>query len=122
MLNRLKLTDWIVNNPEETMSIFLTGFFEYHFEDKSCYDFMPFTAKESVSDYFQNVWDLDWLDVLSGKFYEDVELNIDTIAMAIEDHEPVMSREEIESYVLGWVREWCGNIRSAATKITNDDS
>jgi len=122
LLNNLGLTDWILDQPEESLSIFLDGFFDYHFDEKTCYDFMPYTPVESVSNYFKECWEINWLEALNGKFYEGVEINIDSIAMSISDSETAMLREEIESHVLNWASEWCGNIKSALAKSVSESA
>jgi len=112
LLNDLGITDWISRDTEESTRLVVNAIAEHFLESKDPYDFRPFIASDYVNDYFiDNSWEIDWFSILSLDFVEAVGLNINSIALSINDSDPMMSVKETENYVASWVHEWRQTVR-----------
>ena len=100
LLNDLRITDWISRDTEDSTRLVINAIAGHFLEGKDPYDFRPFIESEYVNDYFiEHLWEIDWFSILSGDFVEAVELNINSIAISINDHDPMMGVKEAEKYV-----------------------
>lgn len=112
LLNDLGITDWIARDMEEATRLAVNAIAEHFLGDSDPFNFRPYIESEFVYDYFiENSWEIDWYSLLSGDFADDVELDITSIALSINDSDPFMGVKETERYVELWVQEWRHNGR-----------
>lgn len=112
LLNDLGITDWMLRDTEESTRVVVNAIAEHLLESNTPYDSRPFIESEYVYDYFfEHSWEVDWFSLLSGDFVDAVELNINSIAISINTHDPMMSVKDTENYVLSWVQEWQQKVR-----------
>jgi hypothetical protein len=117
LLNDLGITDWISRDTEESTRLVVNAIAGYFLESKDPYDFRPGIESDYVNDYFiDHSWEIDWFSILSLDFVEAVELNINSIALSINDSDPMMSVKETENYIESWVHEWRQNVRDKLTE------
>lgn len=121
LLNSLGMIDWMVSNPEKPTQVIVNSIARHFFEERTPLDFRPFIESEYVYDYFlAHDWEIDWYSILSRDFVERVEVEIGSIALNLNDHDPMMSAEDFEKCVIDWVHEWRQEVKSRlADEINN---
>ena len=113
LINDLGIIDWMSRDLDETTRLIVNAVAGYLFEDEAPCNFRPYIESEYVYDYFmEHSWEIDWYSILSRDFVEAVALNINSIAMTINDYDPMMSVEETERYVESWAHEWRSEVRN----------
>jgi hypothetical protein len=113
IINDLRLFDWISQDPKESTRLIVNAIAGHLLANKTPYDLRPYIESEYVYDYFlEHGWEIDWFSILSRELIESVELNNNSIAMHINECDPMMDVSTLEKYILFWVHEW----HSAAKK------
>lgn len=107
-LVRTGLDKWIVNNKDDAAELFIDAWADLHLPGSSPLDFMPIPHDEAVRDHFlESGYDLTWYELVSGAFYEMVELNLDSIAHSIHDHcTSYLSEQDNSELTIEWVADW----------------
>ncbi len=118
LLNDLGITDWISRDTGEFTRLAVNAIAEYFLEDPDPFNFRPYIESDFVYDYFlEHAWEIDWYSILSRDFVDTVELNINSIALSVNDSDPLMGVKETERYVELWVHEWRLKVR---TKLSEE--
>lgn len=121
LLNKLGLIEWLSRDTKGSTRFLINSIARDLLSGINPFDCRPAIRVGIIYDFFyQNRWTIDWFDLLSGEFVNAVELNANSIALDINDHEPMMGIENAEEMIVSFAKQWESNAKNALDLAMQD--
>ena len=107
LLNELNLIEWFSRDVGLSTRLFINTLVGYLLNTDDAVLFRPFSESDAVIEILTNRgMNEDWFELISGNFYEAVELNAQSIGLAISDLDSMLTDEEAKQAALTYAKEW----------------
>jgi len=119
LLGELGIVDWLqAGRDDEHVRILVNALAsDYYFADTNYFWFFPTCRYDTVSFHFrESGYDIDWYSLITLEFAESIKNDPSFAVNDAEDHMTDSYGVDLETYIIDWVREWCGNCRKAFIK------
>lgn len=117
LLNELNLIKWLSRDVESSTRLVINALVGSLLETDDPVEYRPSSPSDAVIETLTSeCLNKDWFELVSGRFLDAVELNVQSIGFRISDDDSTLTDEEAKHAALAFAKEWEAQARTAIRK------
>jgi hypothetical protein len=117
LLNELNLIEWLSRDVEASTRLVINALVVSLLDTDDPVEYLPSSPSDAVVEVLTNQrLNKDWFELVSGSFFDDVELNAQSIGYSISDLDSMLTDEEAKQAAVAFAKDWESQARTAIRK------
>jgi len=114
LLNELNLIEWLSRDVEASTRLVINALVVSLLDTDDPVEYLPSSPSDAVVEVLTNQrLNKDWFELVSGSFFDDVELNAQSIGYSISDLDSMLTDEEAKQAAVAFAKDWESQARTA---------
>jgi hypothetical protein len=117
LLNELNLIEWLSRDVEASTRLVINALVVSLLDTDDPVEYLPSSPSDAVVEVLTNQrLNKDWFELVSGSFFDGVELNAQSIGYSISDLDSMLTDEEAKQAAVAFAKDWESQARTAIRK------